>query len=122
MSKMKKSRYNYVSEWNEKFIIYNGMKGTCVILDKLEYVLFDSISRENAFYKEYCRLGFYVEEDIDEFSAFLNSAKATRENNSLLYYRIYTTTACNANCYYCYEQGIHITIHELLRMYVISRN
>jgi uncharacterized protein len=55
------------------------------------------------------RLGIYVEKTIDETNKFIEKAKCAKQDSQLLYLRIYTTTACNARCVYCYEKNVEVS-------------
>ncbi|MGN0317720.1 MAG: radical SAM protein [Lachnospira sp.] len=103
---MKLSKYNICVYSKGKWLIYNLLKSTCVILNEKEYNSFLNIATgdELIIFNE---LGMYVEDEYDE----LNEAFYYYQRNTDLYnqncrkHRIYTTTKCNAKCYYCFEKN-----------------
>ena len=103
---MKMSKYNYISESCGRYIIFNGLKLTCIILDEDEYETFFNFDCKREEEYQYERLGFYVKDNADELMEFKEKILKTKEENNKLYFRIYTTTACNAKCRYCYEIGM----------------
>ena len=96
-------------------LIFNGLTRSFIFMTNKE---FENIYDKNAFnddinYLYYCY--FLVEENFDEHQAIRN----IRANNQIpiddFYlkhireYTILTTTACNARCFYCYEQKVKKT-------------
>lgn len=97
--------YNYVVSHQDRHLLYNGLSGACIILDSNEYARFLCEACYPEEMQELLRLGFFIEDDFSEPSAVLyHSRRLTAERNTQ-FYRIYTTLACNAHCYYCYERG-----------------
>ncbi len=109
---MKLSIYNYTSSYKGYYLIYNGLKSSCVILNTKEYVEFKNISCNEIQQKEYHRLGLYVDENYNEVDEVLFSSRVLAAENKISFFRVYTTLACNAKCPYCYENGtVPYTMH-----------
>ena len=102
---MKLSQYNMIVQEKDAAIIFNSMRHTCVIIDKEAYDKFLSLSKDER-YDEYVRLGMYIEDAIDESQLFRYYSRKLTETRKDAFFRILTTTACNARCFYCYEKGI----------------
>lgn len=54
--------------------------------------------------------GFLVPQDFDEYNLFLNLKKILKKASKITFkgihnFTIFTTTACNARCYYCFENN-----------------
>lgn len=103
---MKYSKYNYVYAENNNYLMMNFFTGNQVILSEEEYKAFLEIDStvddiDNEFYK----LGFWIRNEVDELS-IIKYDTAYHTVNNLPYFRILTTTGCNAKCGYCYESGI----------------
>lgn len=104
---MKLSKYNICVCSKGKWLIYNLLKSTCVILDENEYNRFLNIAAGDDLII-FNELGMYVEDEYNE----LNEAFYYYQRNTDLYnqkcrkHRIYTTTKCNAKCYYCFEKNV----------------
>ena len=102
---MKRSIYNYVVENEGKYIVFNTLNTSLIVLDDKSYNEFindDYSSLDISILKEN---GFVVEDDSDEKSLVDYSRAATIFSKGYRYFRILTTTACNARCDYCYEAG-----------------
>lgn len=103
---MQKSRYNVVVEYEGKWIIYNLLKSSCVILNENEYVNYNSFLEFEG-KDTLSELGIYIEDNYNELEeAFYYFRRNTDDRNqNYRKHRIYTTLACNAKCPYCFEQG-----------------
>lgn len=105
---MKFSKYNYVIENAENYYIYNGFSGACVALSAKEYKDFQSKAYKSETLQEFLRLGLIVEDKVDEIARYLSMVQAESICSTKRFYRILTTTACNARCFYCYEKGVPV--------------
>lgn len=105
---MKLSKYNYAIKNAENYYVYNGFSGACVKLSAKEFEDFKSQTYKNETEQELLRLGLIVEDDIDEIAKYIAMVQAESIYSSKRFYRILTTTACNARCFYCYEKGVPI--------------
>lgn len=113
------SKYNYVVEKDSRYIIFNGVTCCCIILTENEYEDYISQTDSN-FVEKFVRMGFYVDEKIDETKKFIEKSQNYGLNNKLLYIRLYSTTCCNATCSYCYEgdmKPMNMTIEMADRVY-----
>ena len=103
---MKHSIYNYHLESNNLHYLYNGLSGACVSLSAKEYDDFCTINITKEDLEELMRLGFLIEDGYDEADHYLRLLKEETEASSRRFYRILTTTECNARCHYCYEKDV----------------
>lgn len=104
---MKLSRYNLCISSRKKWLVYNLLKSTCVILDEKEFNSFLSMTSENDV-DTFNELGMYVDDDFDEMSEafYFYQRNTDLYNQNCRKHRIYTTTKCNAKCYYCFEKNL----------------
>ena len=110
---MKKSRYNYCIPYqDDRFIIFNTLNTTLVVLEKTKFQkfcstdFFDDSAPENL---QFFRNGMLVMDDADEKAIVDFDRAAVAFESSQPHFRILTTTACNARCHYCYEAGAKIS-------------
>ena len=89
--------------------VWNSLSGHTAELSECEYLALlhncldgIAVSRQKFFHEK----GILVDEP-DEMSRFLEKRHADRQMRSL-YFRILTTTACNARCDYCYEHDFPV--------------
>lgn len=102
---MKHSRYNYIATDSGKYILFNGLNSTCIILDAEHYKKFINLQSSEKEKKELKRLGFLVEDNVNETEKFFYITRCLDVNKTTVGYRILTTLNCNARCPYCYENG-----------------
>ena len=119
---MKKSNYNFIIPYlNETSIIYNPLYGTIgkINKDNMNAYTNDTFSKEELeiLYKH----KVYIDDDVDELSIInKNRADGINDTKSKLF-RIWTTTGCNARCFYCFEKGIKsINMNMETAAYVIN--
>lgn len=96
-----------------KVLLHNVVTGQLVILDQEEIALLEKLP---AIYgpvaEQLVSDHFLVPESYDEHTQVLNLRYIYRKlddansSQDILGYTILPTTACNARCYYCFEQGI----------------
>ena len=53
-------------------------------------------------------LGMIVPDDTDETARYLALVEEENKQSTKRFYRILSTTACNARCFYCYENGVAV--------------
>ena len=100
-------KYTVSSEYNSGLLLYNVLTGKLVLLNEDESKSYKSLpSTETDFLNELIENYFVVPERFDEL--FL--VKRIRELAKKLFvpaginnYVIFTTTECNARCFYCFE-------------------
>lgn len=100
----------------DKVLLHNVVTGQLVILDQEEQKMIDMLpaayspEMESLVAKHYL-----VPEGSDEHQQVKNMRDILRKldevqgEKPILHYTILPTTACNARCYYCFEQGIKST-------------
>lgn len=103
---MKLSKYNIFHQKYNQYIIFNTFANSIIILTENEIGELQNLEGLNSDTLDiYRNLGIVIEDDVDEF-AIMRFDNAYFAANSDYHFRILTTTACNAKCAYCYEQGI----------------
>lgn len=106
----KLSKYNYFFEVDGVDYVYNTFSGGLSELEKggKERLLnFDSYDGNmDSFYTAAVANGFIVKADVDELEIlnFYRSDMICQERQTV--YEILPTTACNARCFYCFEEGV----------------
>lgn len=105
--KYKLSKYNYIFNINNETMgIYNTLSKALVGLDLQEYKQLEGYS-EHSISKEkeqiYLENGILIPYFKNENSAVNKARINSIINNKLSVYRILPTSACNARCFYCYE-------------------
>ncbi len=103
---MKKSIYNIYVHNDKNYLLFNTSNSSCVILTKEEFEHFENNNLDENLEKELYRLGFYVDDDYSESEYILARNRINYEKSRSLGFRIFTTTNCNARCFYCYENGV----------------
>lgn len=103
---MKKSIYNIYVHNDKNYLLFNTSNSSCVILTKEEFEHFENNNLDENLEKELYRLGFYVDDDYSEAEYILARNRINYEKSRSLGFRIFTTTNCNARCFYCYENGV----------------
>lgn len=102
---MKLSEFNYPFLYNGQDGIFNTFSGSIVVFDSVdENPLKTPLNNlDSDLINKYQKLGLLIEESFDEKKALLKSRKDVINRQTRPFFRILTTTACNANCFYCYE-------------------
>lgn len=107
-------RYVLRVDHDDKVLLHNVVTGHLVVLEPDEA---EKISRLPSSYANWMQPlvenRFFVSESCDEHQQVVNLRRILRqltegqaEKGVITQYSILPTTACNARCYYCYEQGI----------------
>lgn len=106
----RKSKYNiFVKYKNGKTIIFNTLSGAIGLFDE------ETVKRyfaDNLTSKEINILlekGVLVKDREDEKKRINSDRISGIVNPKIKHFRIWTTSACNAQCYYCFEKGIAAT-------------
>lgn len=107
----KLSRYNCIKIGVNSVAICNTFSGSLAVLDKDEYYKLQNIhnhSESDNDVQVWLQQGFVVEDCKDELSIvnYCRLRDAFIKNRPI--YRILTTSACNARCFYCYERGRYV--------------
>ena len=111
------SVYAYPYETNNSTYLFNTLTRQCYELDDLESRQWLSMDDalisgfdigENAFLTELMESHFLVPQqrnESDVYEELINIASSFDRRNGFTSYTIMPTTACNARCFYCYEEG-----------------
>ena len=106
------SKYNIVEKTNEGYIVFNTLSRAIILIDECEYsILKDPNSTIfNDAYNLFVGMHFLVPKTLDEEKRYFeiyNFYKLLNDSNKKIKtFKIYTTTHCNARCFYCFEEGI----------------
>lgn len=110
------SCFAYPFSHADKQYIFNTLTRKCVLLDdtdmldtEKEFRTGGSEAAQNPLLAELAKTFFLVPEDKDEDAFYLTILRFLRKMSFKKGYTGYTilpTTACNARCIYCYEEGI----------------
>ena len=108
--KYKKSKYNiFVPYEDSKTIIFNSLTGSIGLFDEetMEKYNNDTFSLEET--ELLLKKGILVDCGYDELSKVNNDRVNGIKYTKGKFIRVWTTSACNARCYYCFEKGIATT-------------
>ena len=99
---MKPSIYNIYSRHKEQHLIYNLYSSELAIVDEitLNYLKSNQVDGIHQT-KQLVEKGMLIDDALDECAIVKSRREQYVEKNA--FYEIFTTTACNARCYYCYE-------------------
>ena len=102
----KRSRYNIFVPYGENTILFNPFSGAIGVInpETLERLKTDRCSPEEI--ELLLKKGVYIPEDFDEWEKMAKDRAEGIRDASSKYVRIWTTSMCNAKCFYCYEKGI----------------
>lgn len=106
------SCFNVIEKVEETYIVFNTFTRALIILDKHEFSLLNEQTNRitNETIIKLIKLNFLVDADIDETKQYTQIQNFNRvinlSNNKIKTFKIYTTTYCNARCFYCFEEGI----------------
>lgn len=102
---MKISEYNIVKKIKNKgYLILNTLFLSLVFIDKKDYKDFISLNSQNKNFETW-KNQHIITSIVDEYSDAYKSIYASMPRDKQII-TIYTTTACNARCFYCFEKGI----------------
>lgn len=107
--RVKPSMYNYIEKGKGLHVVYNTLYCSMALLNDEELAVLEKRQQgEEKLLREFYAAGFFVPEDVDEFSKLQAYKKVYRKfviKESGLGLTIATTTKCNARCAYCFENG-----------------
>lgn len=105
-------KYTLKLDVKGKMLLLNVVTGQLVVLDEDEALLLDNCPHGyTPIMDELINSNFLVEEHLDEhllvvgLREVLAKLKERDSPKEITHYTILPTTACNARCYYCFEQG-----------------
>lgn len=106
-------KYVLCVEYDEKVLLHNTVTGQLVVLEPQEIEVLNKLPTHYVpEMKELLKKHFLVSQSYDEHNQVVNLRKILQKmyngqnSNGLTNYTIVPTTACNARCYYCFEQGL----------------
>lgn len=108
-------RYVMRVDCDDKVLLHNTVTGQLVALDREEECCLEPPSIKSSSVLEQLIAGHYlVRLDFDEHEQVKKMRYILRKLDAvkpkyITQYRILPTTACNARCYYCFEQGVRIS-------------
>ena len=97
-------------EQPEGVLLYHTLTGELLLLEKEEAAMLDDLhSRVPSLLAELISRRFLVPERADDMGIADQvrqiAERFKKEKTTLTEYSIFTTTACNARCFYCFESG-----------------
>lgn len=107
MDLYKKSRYNIFVPYNDdETIVFNGFTGAIGKFnsDVMERFEKDLLSQEEI--EILLKKGIIIPIDYSEIDKINTDRAEGICNEKVKHFRIWTTSGCNARCYYCFENGI----------------
>lgn len=107
----KPSRYN-CTKMADRVAIFNSFSGSLAILSKKDYLKLQQIAEYSSLdvdVQDFFKQGLIVEKNKDELAVVNYCRYSDTFLKKKPVFRIMTTTACNAHCFYCYEKGINST-------------
>ena len=105
---MKFSKYNFVTPCEDKYLIYNFVTTSFVALDADQYKYMVNDNSFGDHEETLKKAGMIVEDDFDEdkFVEGIIKRQIDDSKDEFDGIVILTTTACNAQCFYCYQQRL----------------
>lgn len=113
-NKFRLMRYTMRIDYQGHVLLQNTVTGQLVLLSREEISYIDNLPDMFTSVAEQLVDGHYlVPVDFDEHQQVVNMRHILRRldqsNTKYVHqYRIFPTTACNARCYYCFEQGMQV--------------
>lgn len=108
---MKKSHYNYFVPYEDnQTILYNFYSNYTSIFDADTLDRYNNDLLTDKEQAELYKRGFLIDDNINELDR-INQARLnqnTSDNEKL--FRVWTTSGCNARCFYCFEKGLKVEI------------
>lgn len=111
--KVRPSLYAIPFKYDDVKVVYNSL--TCQIIETPYFSWFENpharpFDPDDSEMSALVSVNFLVDENMDEASRFSRLLPVLRRMSNIkpgyTAYTILPTTACNARCFYCYEQGI----------------
>ena len=105
---MKFSKYNFVTPCEDKYLIYNFVTTSFVALDADQYKYMVADNSFGDHEETLKKAGLIVEDDFDEdkFVEGIIKRQIDDSKDEFDGIVVLTTTACNAQCFYCYQQRL----------------
>lgn len=99
---MKISIFDFFVKEKNYFYVYNVVTNALYKLNKSDFEDLMDRNENNFLYKNWVEDKLIVNRDVDEYKFITQK--------DYQYITIFTTTACNARCKYCFEQGIKTSV------------
>lgn len=117
-----KSKFNiFVPYNNGEMIVFNSLSGALGKMEADVYKHFEDDSLREEEKQLLVKKGILVPEDCDETLKIHTDRAEGINNEKKKLFRIWPTSGCNANCYYCFECGIKkVTMTEIVADGVVS--
>lgn len=118
---MKLSKYNLIVKDNGKYLVYNYFTTSFVVFDENTYQ--SIINKHETNIDDLVKARILVDDAIDEDKLFLQYCEDGRRKTENLFNEIviFTTTTCNAQCYYCYEHRLQpMTMNKMTARNVVN--
>lgn len=110
------SVFNFFQEYNHT-VLFNTLTRCFACIEKNDKevlnqnTIFVDAANCNSALKELIELRFLVPEGFNEIALYeeiYETKYIMMQKEGIRLYKIFTTTACNARCFYCFEQGIEV--------------
>lgn len=106
-SKMKKSNYNIFVPYDDtNIIVFNSFSGAIGLFSTDTKTRFDNNILNPDEIVQLQKKGILIPDDFSEIDQINADRIEGITNANVAFFRIWTTSACNANCFYCFERGI----------------
>jgi len=111
-------QYTLLCDFDDKLLLHNMVTGHTVELEPSEKTIVQSLPKKyDPLMEKLIESHFLVPEEYNEYQivigiySVLRKLLSSKKDLSITHYTILPTTACNARCYYCFEQGVnHVTM------------
>lgn len=105
----KKSRYNYFVPYEDnQTIVYNFYSNYTSLFDEDTLKRYNEDLLTDEEQEELYKRGFLIDSDRDELKEIIDRRRQENLNSKQKLYRIWTTSGCNARCFYCFEKGVKV--------------
>lgn len=103
---MRFSKYNLIVKDGDKYLIYNYLTTSFIVLDENTYQ--SIVNKKECDVEPLVKAHILIDDIVDEEKQFLRYCEEGRQKTENLFNEIviFTTSMCNAQCYYCYEHRL----------------
>ena len=103
---MKISSYNVFFPFEDKYILFNSLRGSILVIDNEVKTLLekgDISSLDEELLKAFISNGLIIEDQLDEQDVYKLMYEQSKYNTASAMLHVITTYQCNLACIYCYE-------------------